>query len=114
MVIGIPVYLHYCGGELEKISYLVKSTSCCDVGDTEETNNDCCKDEGFIIKNNTDFNLNSFNYKLVKSVFNLSFIPVSNFSLSHNQAFISKAHTEDFPPPKIQNNLLVSITVLRI
>lgn len=46
--IGIPVYYHYCGGELESISTLVKTDGCC--GDMEEDeDSDCCKNEVKII-----------------------------------------------------------------
>lgn len=41
--IGVSVYLHYCGGELEKIS-AVKVKSCCG-GMDEKNDSDCCKNE---------------------------------------------------------------------
>lgn len=52
--IGMPVYFHYCGGELEKVDLLTKSDSCC--GDEEqdpaEGDNGCCKDEEVYVQNN--------------------------------------------------------------
>ncbi len=43
MHIGVPVFKHYCGGELESISVFVKHASCC--GEEEDEPSDCCKDE---------------------------------------------------------------------
>lgn len=43
MHIGVPVFKHYCGGELESISVFVKEASCC--GEEEDEPSDCCKDE---------------------------------------------------------------------
>jgi hypothetical protein len=40
--IGIPVYYHYCGGELEKVTALFKTNTCCD-GEEEENDSDCCQ-----------------------------------------------------------------------
>lgn len=42
--IGVFVYYHYCGGELEKIS-AVKVKSCCGGMDEKDGDNDCCKNE---------------------------------------------------------------------
>lgn len=42
--IGVFVYYHYCGGELEKIS-AVKVRSCCGGMDGKDGDNDCCKNE---------------------------------------------------------------------
>ncbi len=113
-VVGIPVYFHYCGGELEKISYLIKTKGCCDDEGSEESSNDCCKDEGFVLKNCTDFSINSFSYKLSKPAFNLIFHSLPNCYSFLAKTFFHQTIIEDFPPPKILNNFIVSITVLRI
>lgn len=49
----MPVYFHYCGGELEKVDFLTKSDSCC--GDEEQDpadgDNGCCQDEEVFVQN---------------------------------------------------------------
>lgn len=44
VTVGIPVYLHYCGGELETVSAFVKDGSCCE-GEDEDEPDGCCKNE---------------------------------------------------------------------
>lgn len=115
--IGIPVYLHYCDGELEKITYLKKATNCCgeESDDSEEDENGCCKNENVIVKNVTDFTFkNEVNKKLTISIlhlFNSSFfIPLTQFASNENAVF--KKHL--FPPPKRMQINIVSTSVLII
>ena len=66
--IGIPVFLHYCGGELENVNYVLKGTTCCgEEEDSKPMDDGCCKDEKLVIKNTTDFTLKQINNDLVKS-----------------------------------------------
>lgn len=53
---GVPIYLHYCGGELEQVNYVIKSDGCC--GDDESTDNNsdgCCRNESLLLVNSADF-----------------------------------------------------------
>ena len=50
--IGIPVYYHYCGGELEKVSAVIQAKSCC--GSEDEQDN-CCKNEVKHLSLHTEF-----------------------------------------------------------
>jgi hypothetical protein len=52
-IVGIPVYLHYCGGELEEVSYVLKSNGCC--GDEEPMDDGCCQNEDYVVRFNPDF-----------------------------------------------------------
>jgi hypothetical protein len=55
-VLGIPVYFHYCGGELEKVDFVTKGKSCCDdqESDAPEENDGCCKDETLVLQSAKD------------------------------------------------------------
>ncbi|MEO6302638.1 MAG: hypothetical protein ABIP51_05660 [Bacteroidia bacterium] len=115
--VGIPVFLHYCGGELEKVNYVVKGTSCCggEEDDSEPMDEGCCKDENVVIKNNPDFTLKQFNnYDLVKTYIDLFHIdlPFSGTPFQSNISF--NLVSVNSPPKKIQNTLVISTSVLRI
>lgn len=112
-VIGIPVYFHYCGGELEEISYLTKANSCC--GEEEPEDDGCCKDESLIVKSTVDFTIKkSDSFLPLKTVCDLFYVsmPYSEVSLC-NRCSCPSIRTE-FPPPPFQNTLLISTSVLRI
>jgi hypothetical protein len=116
-VIGIPVYLHYCGGELEKINYVMKGDSCCsgEEDDSEATDDGCCKDENLVLKSNADFTIKVHgNYDLVKTYCELFYLslPLTN-SVASQISFIVNDHIDGLPP-KLQNDLLISTSVLRI
>lgn len=108
--LGMPVYLHYCGGEVEEISYLVKAGSCCDGEDTEE--NDCCHDEGVVLQYQEDFTLKTPGSDLILAVIDLPSFhkPQNNFSFSSYTLF---THTEHVLPP-LQQAEINAVTVLRI
>ncbi len=112
--IGIPVYMHYCGGELEKISYLVKSKGCCGSEEEDDDMNDCCQDENVTARYAPDFTTK----KVVDSNFqisdlNLFFVPASICDLKTEiaETFISKYF---FPPPDILHSNIIRTTFLRI
>ena len=114
--VGIPVYYHYCGGELEEINYLMKGTSCCDGAedDTEEADNGCCKDENVILKSNVDFTIKDLStYHFVKSWQNLFYLVSPFFSPTFLASdFVSSF--QKFPPPELQHQLVISTSVLRV
>ena len=116
-VIGIPVYYHYCGGELEEISYLIKSNSCCgdDDGDQGKVDDGCCKDENLILKSTVDFTIKKLNpNSFVKIVTDIFFIPLPCSTISVSDFTVSLFACSESPPPKLQQNLIISTSVLRI
>ncbi|MDI1353375.1 MAG: hypothetical protein PSX36_00560 [bacterium] len=112
---GVPVYFHYCGGELEKISYVVKAGNCCESDeDTDAGDDGCCKNEGFILKSNPDFTVAQFCiYQPVKTEHLLFYIPSFQLKSSLNHFSPSILCSEPWPPPNIQNKI-ISTSVLRI
>ncbi len=112
-VIGVPVYLHYCGGELETINYLVKADSCCGGEEEDTSDNGCCEDEGLVLKSNVDFTIkDKDNFNIVDLFPTFSFITLPYLQSTISQPlFIVKK--QEPPPPKLQEKI-VSISVLRI
>jgi hypothetical protein len=111
--IGLPVYYHYCGGELESVSALFKAGGCCGEAG-EDQDSDCCKNETKIISQKSESALNNFQYKVVPPVIDLSILrsPL-DFSFkvdSFTPAFISLK----FPPPENGRGILASKSVLII
>ncbi len=111
--IGIPVYMHYCGGELEQVSFLVKSNSCCG-GEEEDMDPGCCDNENtfaryapdFTFKKTVDSNFQISDLDLFSatvSFFDINIVPVS--------IIISKYF---FPPPDQLRSNIIRTTFLRI
>lgn len=77
--IGIPVYYHYCGGELESINTMFKSDRCC--GEEKEVDSDCCQNETKIITQKSESSFSQFNVNLkpdhivLSGVFNSNLLP---------------------------------------
>lgn len=116
-VIGIPVYYHYCGGELEEISYVLKSNSCCgeEEDESEQASNDCCKDENRILKSNIDFTIKSQDdYTLVKTFSQVFYISLPFTTTNdHSSASLLSVYAKH-PPANLQHSLVISTSVLRI
>ena len=96
---------------------MVKSTSCCD-GDEDDSNalaDGCCKDENLVLKNNPDFTLKQFNnYDLVKTFCDLFYVSLPfSTTIFETQPSFNLAYTQT-PPPKLQNSLVISTSVLKI
>lgn len=117
--IGIPVYFHYCGGELEEITYVVKSNSCC--GDEEmhseeaQNDDDCCKDESYLIKTDSHFVLKEFSSYKVFNFCNAlpnAFAPTATLSIQPKK--LVSFNNNLSPPPKLQSERIISSTVFRI
>lgn len=111
--IGIPVYMHYCGGELEKVSFVVKSKSCC--GEEEEDMDaGCCADENTIARYAPDFTTK----KIVGSEFqiaDLNLFTVSNSIFKIKIESVSLVVSKYFfPPPDILHSNIIRTTFLRI
>lgn len=107
-VVGMPVYLHYCGGQVEEVSYLVESNGCC--GD-EEPDNDCCRNEERVLLNNEDFTLKQFQASLTLAVLHIPYLA----KYCEPQALTLQPVLDvsrQFSP--WQHSLLADITVMRI
>jgi hypothetical protein len=111
--IGVPVYLHYCGGELEEVSYLVKSNGCCGEEESDETS-DCCHNEDVYLKKTTDFSLNilhfDFSKTIIQSIILTPFIQHLSFNIQHSTFIINN----QLPPPKLCQQALLDCSVLKI
>ncbi len=118
MTVGIPVYLHYCGGELEEISYLLKADSCCGGEDdhSDEGDGGCCEDEGLFLKSTTDFTLKEFkSFKIPNTWNHLTFNTTLPQIISFTEADRgSPVHKNFIPPAKLYSGLIISTSVLRI
>lgn len=114
-VIGIPVYLHYCGGELEEISYLTKANSCCGEEEEETEDNGCCKNESHILLNSADFSLNTISCSVPTKASNELFYHTASASLrSIDQVSVYSTQWIESPPPHRQHDLMLASTLLRI
>jgi hypothetical protein len=107
--------MHYCGGELEKISYLVKSNSCCGEEEEDTEMNDCCEDENTFARYAPDFTAKKINtgVDFVLPAFDLVYSSIfhTETSCAESSSFLAEFL---FPPPKLQQACLVSTSILRI
>ncbi|WP_317897250.1 HYC_CC_PP family protein [Aurantibacillus circumpalustris] len=113
-VIGIPVYYHYCGGELEEINYVLKGSNCCGDDDSQEENDGCCKNESHVLKSNIDFTFKTTgDYVFLKdSGINYSSLPFKS-SIKRLISIPSFVYVNT-PPSRVQHSLVISTSVLRI
>jgi hypothetical protein len=115
-VIGIPVYFHYCGGELEEISYILKSNSCC--GEEEDDSSmtpGCCENESVVVRSEGNFDLKKNQEVKSSALFaTLFFVKLPFFA---NVGFVegTVASVWNFyPPPGLQHQAIIENTFLRI
>ncbi|MBC7693921.1 MAG: hypothetical protein H7141_00595 [Burkholderiales bacterium] len=113
--IGVSVFSHYCGGELEKVTLFSKTKSCC--GNEEETDieDGCCKNEIVHVAFQKDFTFYTLANNIKAPVSQL-FIVVSSINnlldpQSANTLFFN--HKKVHPPDLVQQEL-VSCSVIRI
>lgn len=117
MTVGIPVYLHYCGGELETVNYVVKGDGCCGGQDEQdETDGGCCKNENLLIKNSTDFTLKELNQYKVPNVFgHICFHTLQPLNTITVNVITEQCVDKNFlPPPKLYSGRIISTSVIRI
>lgn len=113
--IGIPVYFHYCGGELEEINYVLKGSGCCGEEEDSDEDNGCCKNENYILKSNVDFTLKESNTSAFVKLFSQLFFLSLPFSLSPDtSASVLLCQYTIFSPPERQQQGIIATTVLRI
>jgi len=113
--LGIPVYFHYCGGELEKVDFVTKGSSCCDdqESDVPEENDGCCKDETLVLQSATDA-LVKKDERVVKQSFSLLYAVISHFS---NQVYTPNKVCKPIvvsQPYLLNQQTLISTFLLRI
>ena len=110
-VVGMPVYMHYCGGEVEEVSYLVNDNGCC--GDEMPADNDCCHDEGLVISNKVDFTLKGFSAQFHQPVTDLFYLLPGKWVPVTKEISPGGIARVDTSPP-FQNSTLAEVIVLRI
>jgi len=110
---GIPVYLHYCGGELEEISYLTKTNNCC--GDEEENNeaSDCCHNESLVLRSSPEACFSAeFRLAQVTSPL-LAFVLFATEASQLQTCTLSALQVVHVPPLQLQQ-ALINVSCLRI
>lgn len=113
--IGIPVYMHYCGGELETVSFLVKDNSCCGEEEEEEMPSDCCDNEDTFARYAPDFTAKKINSGTDIKVPSLDLIFSTTFNLSQIIFDTMNVSLDSFiPPPKLLQSDIIKTSVLRI
>lgn len=112
--IGIPVYMHYCGGELETVSFVVKSDNCCGE-EEEEMPEGCCDNENTFARYAPDFTAKKINTGADIQLPAIDLFFTSLFNTEFNIAHTSLTASQFiFPPPKHVQSDLVKLSVLRI
>ncbi len=109
--IGISVFTHYCGDEIESISYLTKAKSCC--GDEDEAM-DCCKDEVTHLSLKSDFTFYTLVKKQQVTFLQLFYSPVSEIYHTNNITTKSFCYKDKPRPPKLIQTQIISVSSLRI
>jgi hypothetical protein len=95
--IGIPVYYHYCGGELESVNALFKSSSCC--GDDEDEDSGCCQNETKVLAQKSETSFQPDYFKLAPASHSLpSFIKTEYFFFETDNHEVLFSHKHFFPP----------------
>lgn len=113
-VVGVPVYLHYCGGELEKVNFMVKTKSCCDGLEEETEENGCCKDEGSYVQNHTSFTFKQASYHLTCNFIQLAYLNPGFLSLDESGGKLLLSATMFHPPHSHYKSTVITTSVLRI
>ncbi len=114
--VGVSVFSHYCGGELEKVTLFSKTKSCC--GGEEEaemTDDGCCKNELVHVSFQKDFTF----YTLVNSIkapIHELFIVRPDFNFAPLKCFIADFLSIDkkVHPPNLVQQDIVECSVIRV
>lgn len=109
--IGISVFTHYCGNEVESISYLTKGKSCC--GD-EDNAMDCCKDEVTHLSLKSDFTFYTLVKKQQVTFLQLFYSPISEIYQTNKQTITQVCYKDKPRPPNLIQSQIVSVSNLRI
>ena len=113
--IGVSVFSHYCGGELEKVTLFSKTKTCCGEEEEAEMEEGCCKNEIVHIAFQKDFTFYTLANNIKAPVSQL-FIVVSsiNHLLDTQSASTLFFHQKKVHPPDLVQQVLVSCSVIRI
>lgn len=112
--IGIPVFQHYCGGELEAVSVYSKSNSCCG-SDEDSTESDCCHNEVHVAKYDAQSSLKTTARLQSSPAFICNFLAPTTILLD---TFSNPSSTNivksDLAPPPLLHQTIIDTAVLRI
>jgi hypothetical protein len=113
--VGVSVFSHYCGGELEKITLFSKTKSCCDGEEEEETEDGCCKNELVHVSFQKDFTFYTF-IKSIKAPIVELFIIKPDFNLAPLKSFIADFLSIDRKVhlPNLVQQDIVETSVIRV
>jgi hypothetical protein len=97
--VGVPIYYHYCGGELESVSAVFKPDACCE-GMEEEEDSDCCKNEVKVIAQFNDSYSEVSSYKIIAPVSSHFDLPTNFFKpiLIDEHSILHTLFVFDKPP----------------
>jgi len=114
-VIGIPVYFHYCGGELETVNYLVKGTSCCGEEEQDGEDDGCCEDEQVVLMGGSDFTIKgNLSFQFIKIIQQVFFTQTPFITTVQDSAINLHHLLSDALPVALQKKTLLSSFLLRI
>jgi hypothetical protein len=94
----------------------MKSESCCGgEEDDTQTSGDCCKDENVFIQNTIDFTFKQgFHGSFIKTSSQLFYLPLPFTAAAQAELGPLAIQHLELPPPRLQNTLLISTSVLRV
>jgi hypothetical protein len=111
--VGIPVFQHYCGGELENVSAYTKPDSCC--GDEENEPSDCCHNEIQVAKLDAQSShKTTARLQTVPSFISNFLIPQIVSTDSFQSVSITTIARADTSPPPLLHKNIIDTAVLRI
>lgn len=113
--IGVSVFSHYCGGELEKVTLFSKAKSCCGEEEEADMEDGCCKNESVHLAFQKDFTFYTLANN-IKAPVNQLFIVNSSrdFLTATNLENRSFFYHKKVHPPNLVQHELVSCSVIRI
>lgn len=105
---GVPVYLHYCGGELETVSCLVKKNGCC--GEASDERMDCCMDQDLWLRHDPDLGLKpAGNFKFVQVCSVVYYLPLREIVFSLSESFSFYDPELALPPDPLHSEAYLSV-----
>ncbi len=112
--IGIPVFQHYCGGELEDVSVYTKVNSCC--GDDEAAaESDCCHNEVQVAKFDAQSSFKTTARLQTAPAFICNFlVPTPVILDTFSNAASNTIVKSDLEPPPLLHQTIIDTAVLRI
>ncbi len=110
--VGVCVIAHYCGGELEEISLITDTSSCCD---GEESTDDCCENDSKHVSFQASFFIDKAVSEIKTSITKLFIIvPTSIYYAFQSLGEDVALNNLSTHPPNLIQSHIVDISVLRI